>query len=263
MLRRLLLSSLVLLSSAAVVDTWLSSMRPAAESKAIAISAREPAGQVYSVDMRRSGPGEPSTVARVQTWPGHDLASVAPSRFAAIGLTTGSLGRATEEDTGWHAPRASVRLSPSQLATAIQSELVRAGCLRRSAPGVWDANTRSALVRALAEANARMPVGAPHVAHLALLRGESRIACGRQETPTPHDIGSTIIPSRAAIQRRDGIMGLGAGVALGNDLPRSNAHATASSRVRRDHQARRGHAASGHPQDSVVDERLRYPLGRY
>lgn len=215
--------------------------------------------------MRRTGPVEPSTVARVQTWPGHHLAPTAPPRFAAYGLTIGSLGRATEEDTGRHAPLASVRLSPSQLATAIQGELVRAGCLTRSVPGVWDANTRSALVRALAEANARMPVGAPHVAHLALLRGESRIACGRQVTPTPHDIGSadTIIPSRAAIQRRDGIMGLGAGVALGNDLPRSNAHATASSRARRDHQARRGHAASGHPQDSVVDERLRYPLGRY
>lgn len=120
--------------------------------------------------------------------------------------------------------------SRAALIAKIQHELVRSGCLEGRASGIWEPQTRDALVRAIQSANARMPVESPEIAHLALLQGEHAIDCGtRRAAGGP----ITVRPlARRNALSQEGYMGLG----VHSQEPSSVA-------VRRDHRAAAGDPA--------------------
>ena len=65
-----------------------------------------------------------------------------------------------------------------QLVRQMQNELKRLGCYGHDINGEWTLSTRRAMKDFLDRVNAVLPLGAPEIVHLALLKGQLEPVCG-------------------------------------------------------------------------------------
>jgi len=73
----------------------------------------------------------------------------------------------------------------SQLARALQRELLRVGCYDREINGVWTTSSRMAMQTFLERVNAALPFDEPDVVLLSLVQAHKGAACGKT-CPTGH-----------------------------------------------------------------------------
>jgi hypothetical protein len=97
-------------------------------------------------------------------------------------------------------PAGALVANSAQLVRQLQNELKRMGCYSHDINGDWTPATRAAMKDFLDRANAVLPLGAPDLAHLALLKGQSEPLCGTNCPPGQtmakgnHCLPSALIP---------------------------------------------------------------------
>ena len=195
-----------------------------------------------------------------------DLQEAARPRFPISEVATKSRGTTENDKVRSHARLTGTQLTSPQLIDAIQTVLVRAGCLARTSSS-WDVKARTALATALTRANARMQVTAPEPAHLALLTGDVRIKCKGEQEVWSGETGLSVAQSvlqkaKTGLHRPPGIMGLGLEAPRYDEIPKSDRGTISRPRTLHHQRLRRGLRDPLHEQ-TPIEERLRHPLGRW
>lgn len=261
MRRRLLFSSVVVGAGLAVLQVWLGSMKPAIEAASTPLRVT---GEPQSAGTRSGSRTSPKREHRLRA--PADLQEAAQPRLPISEVASESRGTTEIDKGGSPARRTGTQLTSPQLIAAIQTVLVRAGCLARKSNS-WDVKARTALATALTRVNARIQVTAPEPAHLALLTGDVRIMCKGEQEVSPGDIGMSVPQSGVPTTRSDrtrprGIMGLGLEAPRHNEISKSDRGTNPRSHTLRHQRPRRAQRDPLHEQ-TLIEERLRHPLGRW